>query len=109
MTTPRRVPTHICRWRRTRKSITGSSTVNSRHTSSIPVTIPLKASRIIKRESNQSSRLMILLAFSGIVTGILLVWRELTVDDPVIDFRVLRHRQMWVGTLLGVVMGVGLY
>ena len=26
-----------------------------------------------------------------------------------IDFRVLRHRQMWVGTLLGVVMGVGLY
>jgi DHA2 family multidrug resistance protein len=27
----------------------------------------------------------------------------------VIDFRVLRHRQMWVGTLLGIVMGVGLY
>jgi MFS transporter, DHA2 family, multidrug resistance protein len=27
----------------------------------------------------------------------------------VIDFRVLRHRQMWVGTLLGVVMGVGLF
>ena len=37
------------------------------------------------------------------------MWRELTTDHPVIDFRVLRHRQMWVGTLLGVVMGVGLY
>src|SRR5260221_7565171 len=54
-----------------------------------------------QREDWFDSRLMILLAFSGIVTGILLVWRELTVDDPVIDFRVLRHRQMWVGTLLG--------
>jgi len=62
-----------------------------------------------QREDWFDSRLMILLAFSGIVTGILLVWREMTVDDPVIDFRVLRHRQMWVGTLLGVVMGVGLY
>src|SRR5438105_2587415 len=41
--------------------------------------------------------------------GIALVWRELTTDDPVIDFGVLKHRQMWVGTVLGVVMGVGLY
>jgi DHA2 family multidrug resistance protein len=55
------------------------------------------------------SRLMIMLAVTGIVTGAWLVWRELTVDHPVIDFRVLRHRQMWVGTLLGVVMGVGLF
>src|SRR6266576_281107 len=62
-----------------------------------------------QREDWFDSRLMILLAFSGIVTGIFLVWREMTIDDPVIDFRVLRHRQMWVGTLLGVVMGVGLY
>jgi len=62
-----------------------------------------------QREDWFDSRLMILLAVSGIVTGILLVWREMTVEDPVIDFRVLRHRQMWVGTLLGVVMGVGLY
>jgi DHA2 family multidrug resistance protein len=35
--------------------------------------------------------------------------RELTTEHPVIDFRVLRHRQMSVGTLLGVMMGVGLY
>src|SRR3954466_16033816 len=55
------------------------------------------------------SREMIVLAVTGIVGGIVLVWRELTAEHPVIDFRVLRHRQMWVGTLLGVVMGVGLY
>jgi DHA2 family multidrug resistance protein len=45
----------------------------------------------------------------GVVGGIALLWRELTAEHPAIDFRVLRHRQMWVGTLLGVVMGVGLY
>jgi DHA2 family multidrug resistance protein len=33
----------------------------------------------------------------------------MTTDHPVIDFRVLRHRQMWVGTVLGIVMGVGLF
>jgi DHA2 family multidrug resistance protein len=45
----------------------------------------------------------------GVVGGIALLWRELTAREPVIDFRVLKHRQMWVGTLLGVVMGIGLY
>jgi DHA2 family multidrug resistance protein len=62
-----------------------------------------------QREDWFDSRSMIVLAVTGIVGGVLLVWREMTTDDPVIDFRVLRHRQMWVGTLLGVVMGVGLY
>jgi MFS transporter, DHA2 family, multidrug resistance protein len=55
------------------------------------------------------SREMIVLAFVGVVGLAVLLWRELTTEHPVIDFRVLRHRQMWVGTLLGVVMGVGLY
>ena len=62
-----------------------------------------------QREDWFDSRLMIFLAVAGIVTGAGLVWREMTVDHPVIDFRVLRYRQMWVGTLLGVVMGVGLF
>jgi DHA2 family multidrug resistance protein len=62
-----------------------------------------------QREDWFDSRSMILLAVTGVVGGVLLVWREMTADAPVIDFRVLRHRQMWVGTLLGVVMGVGLF
>jgi DHA2 family multidrug resistance protein len=62
-----------------------------------------------QREDWFDSRFMIFLAVTGIVTGAWLLWRELTIDEPVIDFRVLRHRQMWVGTLLGVVMGVGLF
>ena len=62
-----------------------------------------------QREDWFDSRAMITLAVTAVVTGVVLVWRELTIEYPVIDFRVLRHRQMWVGTLLGVVMGVGLF
>jgi DHA2 family multidrug resistance protein len=62
-----------------------------------------------ERQDWFDSRSMIALAVTGVVAGAVLVWRELTVEHPVIDFRVLRHRQMWVGTLLGVVMGVGLF
>jgi DHA2 family multidrug resistance protein len=62
-----------------------------------------------QREDWFDSRLITWLTATGIVGGAALVWRELTTREPVIDFRVLRHRQMWVGTLLGVVMGIGLY
>ena len=62
-----------------------------------------------QREDWFDSRLMTTLAITSAITGVGLIWRELTTEHPVIDFRVLKHRQMWVGTLLGVVMGVGLY
>ena len=62
-----------------------------------------------QREDWFQSRSMTTLAFTAVIAGVVLVWRELTIESPVIDFRVLRHRQMWVGTLLGVVMGVGLF
>jgi DHA2 family multidrug resistance protein len=62
-----------------------------------------------QREDWFDSRQIIVLTLIGVVGWFALMWRELTTDQPVIDFRVLRHRQVWVGTLLGVVMGVGLY
>jgi DHA2 family multidrug resistance protein len=62
-----------------------------------------------QREDWFDSRLITSLTAIGIVGGVALLWRELTTDHPVIDFRVLKHRQVWVGTLLGVMMGVGLY
>src|SRR3954467_2277129 len=55
------------------------------------------------------SRLITTLTTIGVVGGVMLLWHELRTKEPVIQFRVLRHRQMWVGTLLGVVMGVGLF
>ena len=62
-----------------------------------------------QRDDWFDSRLIFWLTAIGIVGGALLIWRELTTDSPAIDFRVLKHRQMWVGTILGVVMGIGLY
>jgi DHA2 family multidrug resistance protein len=62
-----------------------------------------------QREDWFDSRQILSLSIIGVAGWFALMWRELTTDHPVIDFRVLRHRQMWVGTLLGVVMGVGLY
>jgi DHA2 family multidrug resistance protein len=62
-----------------------------------------------QREDWFASHMITWLTVIGVVGGIGLAWRELTTDNPVVDFRVLKHRQMWVGTLLGVVMGIGLY
>jgi DHA2 family multidrug resistance protein len=62
-----------------------------------------------QREDWFDSRQIVLLSVLGVAGAGALVWRELTTDHPVIDFRVLKHRQMWVGTLLGVVMGIGLF
>ena len=56
-----------------------------------------------------ASRQIIWLSSTAVVGWLALMWREFTTSQPVIDFRVLRHRQVWVGTLLGVVMGIGLY
>jgi DHA2 family multidrug resistance protein len=62
-----------------------------------------------QREDWFDSRFILTLTAIGVVGGALLLWRELTAEHPVIDFRVMRHRQMWVGTILGIVMGIGLY
>ncbi len=62
-----------------------------------------------EREDWFASHFILALTIVGVVGGVALVWRELTTEHPVVDFRVLRHRQMWVGTVLGVVMGIGLY
>ncbi len=55
------------------------------------------------------SRLITMLAVVSVAAGVSLVWRELVVDEPVIDFRVLRHRDMAIGTVIGVFFGLGLY
>jgi DHA2 family multidrug resistance protein len=62
-----------------------------------------------QRDDWFASRQITGLAVLGVVGWAALMWREFSTDHPVIDFRVLRYRQVWVGTLLGVVMGIGLY
>jgi DHA2 family multidrug resistance protein len=62
-----------------------------------------------QREDWFASNLILVLTVVAVVGGAGLVWRELTAERPAIDFRVLRHRDTWVGTVLGVVLGVALF
>ncbi|MDP9035864.1 MAG: DHA2 family efflux MFS transporter permease subunit [Myxococcota bacterium] len=39
----------------------------------------------------------------------LFVWRAWYSPDPVVDLRILRYRSMWAGSILSVVIGMGLY
>jgi DHA2 family multidrug resistance protein len=62
-----------------------------------------------QREDWFESGLIVSLTIAAVVGSALLVWREMTAEQPAIDFRVMRHRDTWVGTALGVVVGVGLF
>ena len=53
--------------------------------------------------------LIVLLCIASIVSLVLFVRRELTVDEPVVDLRVLGYRSLWAGSILSVVMGMALY
>jgi len=62
-----------------------------------------------QRDDWFNSPLMATLAIGGVIGVVLLVWRELVVEHPVINFRVLRHRDVWIGVVIGVVFGVALF
>ncbi|MBN9160386.1 MAG: MFS transporter [Myxococcales bacterium 68-20] len=45
----------------------------------------------------------------SVVAIVLFVVRQLEAEHPVVDLRVLRHRSLWAGSLLSVVIGMALY
>jgi len=52
----------------------------------------------------------ILLMAAGAFLGIaLFIWRELTIDYPAVDLRVLRHKELAAGSAYSLVLGMGLY
>ncbi len=55
------------------------------------------------------SRFVTTLAVTAVVSGVLLVWRELAIDEPVIDFRVLTSRQLAPGVAFAAFLGLALY
>lgn len=55
------------------------------------------------------SQFIVTLAVVAAISTALFVWRELTTDEPVVDLRVLHHRNLAVGCVLGVAMGIGLF
>jgi DHA2 family multidrug resistance protein len=55
------------------------------------------------------SPFIVSLALASAVGLALFVWRSLSSEKPVVDLRVLRHRSLWAGSLLSVVVGMALY
>jgi DHA2 family multidrug resistance protein len=55
------------------------------------------------------SRFVTALALTSAVSFVLLIWRELTIDEPVINFKVLGNRQLAAGVGMGAFLGVALY
>ncbi|MDB4977301.1 MAG: Inner rane component of tripartite multidrug resistance system [Myxococcaceae bacterium] len=55
------------------------------------------------------SRFIITLTVLSVVGLVCFVERQLTSAHPVVDLRVLRHRSLWAGSLLSIVVGMALY
>jgi MFS transporter, DHA2 family, multidrug resistance protein len=55
------------------------------------------------------SRLIVTLSIAAVSGLVAFVYRQLTVANPVVDLRVLRHRSLWAGSLLSVAVGMALY
>ncbi len=49
------------------------------------------------------------LTFSTIVAAIAFIWREITTDHPVVNFRILKNRSFAVGIVTSFVLGFALY
>jgi DHA2 family multidrug resistance protein len=55
------------------------------------------------------SRFVTTLAITSAVATVLLLWRELTAEEPVINLRVLKSRQLTAGVLFAAALGLALY
>src|SRR5689334_7464162 len=55
------------------------------------------------------SRFVTALAITSALSFILLIWRELVIDEPVINFRVLKSRQLTAGVAIASMLGLALY
>jgi DHA2 family multidrug resistance protein len=55
------------------------------------------------------SRFVTALCVVSVTSFVLLVWRELTVEEPVINFRVLLNRQLAGGVMIAAFLGLALY
>jgi DHA2 family multidrug resistance protein len=55
------------------------------------------------------TRYITILTISFVLAGIIFVWRQLTVDHPILNLRLLKNRQFAVGSFFSFIQGVGLY
>jgi DHA2 family multidrug resistance protein len=55
------------------------------------------------------SRFVTVLAITAVVSFVALIWRELSIKEPIIDLRVLKNRQLAAGVTMGAFLGFALY
>ncbi|MEO8910686.1 MAG: DHA2 family efflux MFS transporter permease subunit [Gemmatimonadaceae bacterium] len=55
------------------------------------------------------SRFVTLLGVTALISGIALIWHELTIDEPVINLRILKSRQVSAGVSIALLLGFALY
>ncbi|MDQ6830789.1 MAG: DHA2 family efflux MFS transporter permease subunit [Gemmatimonadota bacterium] len=55
------------------------------------------------------SRFVVALACTSLISGVVLVWHELRTDEPIINFRVLKSRQLLAGVSFASFLGLALY
>jgi DHA2 family multidrug resistance protein len=55
------------------------------------------------------TRYITILSISCAVAGVIFIWRQLTVDHPILNLRLLKKRQFAVGTFFSFIQGIGLY
>lgn len=55
------------------------------------------------------SRFIVTMATGAAIGTALFIWRELSVENPAVDLRVLRHRSLAAGSAYSLVLGMGLY
>ena len=56
-----------------------------------------------------ASTTIIFFTITAILGGFFFIWRELTFRNPVVQLRVLKNRNLSIGTILSFIMGFGLY
>jgi DHA2 family multidrug resistance protein len=77
------------------------------------LTIGLGSVQTVLEEGNSEdwfdTPFIIATSLAAVVGLVTFVWRQLVSKAPVVDLRVLRHRSLWAGSLLSVVVGMALY
>lgn len=56
-----------------------------------------------------SSRFILIVACGSAVGITLFIWRELAVDHPAVDLRILRHQSLAAGSIYPLILGMGIY
>jgi MFS transporter, DHA2 family, multidrug resistance protein len=62
-----------------------------------------------EREDWFATTYITVLTFTAILGGLMFLWREISTDHPVVDFKILRYRSFTIGMVTSFILGLGLY